>query len=178
MCTAHSNVPSFFLTAYQKVLYCQHCPEPLAAKGPPYRCVNGHEYWDPPKPVAVAILRVGPSVVLVQRAIAPKIGDWCLPGGYVQRGETFAAAAARELFEETGISIPIPNFMYLCEAAVLEAGVNLVFFVAIWPDSAPLPDFVHDHESFAVMTCSMTQLPENMAFPTHVDAIQKVAEIS
>lgn len=178
MCAPHSSVLPFFLPTAKGTLYCQHCAEPLTASGPPYKCINGHEYWDSPKPVAVAILRIGSSVVLVQRAIAPKIGDWCLPGGFVQRGETFAAAAARELFEETSISVPIANFMYLCEAAVHEAGVNLVFFVAFWPDGIPLPDFAVDHESFAVTVCPHTQLPENMAFPTHVEAIHRAAEFS
>ena len=177
MSAEHPALHEFLHIPPTQTMHCR-CGQPLSVNGPPFRCINGHEEWFSPKPVAVAILRVGPSVVLVQRAIAPKIGDWCLPGGFVQRGETFAAAAARELFEETGISIPIANFMYLCEAAVLEAGVNLVFFVAFWPDGVPLPDFVHDHESFAVTTCPITQLPENMAFPTHVDAIRQAAEIN
>lgn len=177
MSAEHPALHEFLHIPPTQTMHCR-CGQPLSVNGPPFRCINGHEEWFSPKPVAVAILRVGPTVVLVQRAIAPKIGDWCLPGGFVQRGETFAAAAARELFEETGISVPIANFMYLCEAAVLEAGVNLVFFVAYWPDNTPLPAFVHDHESFAVTTCSMTQLPENMAFPTHVEAIRKAAEIN
>lgn len=177
MSEMHPAIHQFLHLPAKITVHCR-CGEPLSVSGPPFRCINGHEEWFSPKPVAVAILRVGPTIVLVQRAIAPKIGDWCLPGGFVQRGETFVAAAARELFEETGISVPIPNFMYLCEAAVMEAGVNLVFFVAFWPDGVPLPPLEHDDESFAVMTCPVNALPEKMAFPTHVDAIRKAAEFS
>ena len=175
--SAEHSALSFLQPITRDIVHCR-CGQPLSVTGPPFRCINGHEEWFSPKPVAAVILRVGPSIVLVQRAIAPRIGDWCLPGGFVQRGETFAAAAARELFEETGISVPIANFMYLSEAAVLEAGVNLVFFVAFWPDGKPLPRIVHDNESFMVMTCPITLLPENMAFPTHVDAIRQAAEIN
>ncbi|MGW2844661.1 NUDIX domain-containing protein [Streptomyces sp. NPDC001274] len=42
-------------------------------------------------------------VLLIQRAHAPHAGQWALPGGHVDTGETSRDAAARELAEETGI---------------------------------------------------------------------------
>lgn len=43
-------------------------------------------------------------VLLVKRGKAPLLGYWSLPGGHVEGGETLAAAAAREVLEETGIA--------------------------------------------------------------------------
>lgn len=46
----------------------------------------------------------GNDVLLIKRGKAPRKGDWSLPGGRVEAGESFEAAALRELLEETGIT--------------------------------------------------------------------------
>ncbi len=45
----------------------------------------------------------GPEVLLVRRANPPQAGLWGFPGGKVEWGEGLAAAARRELLEETGV---------------------------------------------------------------------------
>lgn len=45
------------------------------------------------------------AVLLIKRRGEPFAGTWALPGGYVNEDEPLARAAARELHEETGISI-------------------------------------------------------------------------
>jgi len=41
--------------------------------------------------------------LLIQRGTAPRKGEWSIPGGRIEEGESEAQAALRELYEETGV---------------------------------------------------------------------------
>jgi 8-oxo-dGTP diphosphatase len=43
------------------------------------------------------------EVLLIQRGTPPRLGEWSIPGGRVEWGETTKTAALRELKEETGV---------------------------------------------------------------------------
>ena len=49
------------------------------------------------------VLDAGERVLLVRRGRAPSAGEWTLPGGRVEAGESPEAAVVRELREETAI---------------------------------------------------------------------------
>lgn len=65
-----------------------------------------HVVWQNPAPGAgVAVVDPDRGVLLTRRDIEPGIGEWALPGGYLEVEETPQVGAARELEEETGVRV-------------------------------------------------------------------------
>lgn len=57
-----------------------------------------------PIPATIAAVIRDGQVLLVRRANPPDQGRWAFPGGKIEMGERIEDAAARELFEETGVT--------------------------------------------------------------------------
>lgn len=79
------------------------------------------EYPDRPLLGVGAVIVRDDKVVLVRRAHQPRLGEWSIPGGLVELGETLRHAAEREALEETSL--------------VVEAGEMLEVFESITPDA-------------------------------------------
>lgn len=64
--------------------------------------------------VGAVVVRDG-AVLLVQRAGEPLKGQWTLPGGAVELGETLTEALQRELREETGLEVRVLDLIEVFE---------------------------------------------------------------
>jgi ADP-ribose pyrophosphatase YjhB (NUDIX family) len=71
-------------------MHCPHCNKEL------------HLYRNP-IPTVDIIIEIDGRIVLIERRNPPY--GWALPGGFVDYGESYEAAALREAFEETGLKI-------------------------------------------------------------------------
>ncbi len=93
--------------------HCSECGNPYANSDWPKKCNHcGHMMWKNPIPVATILQPMTDGerfgLLILERAIQPKLGEWSLPGGFMEdNGESSEEAAARELFEETGIKLDI-----------------------------------------------------------------------
>lgn len=60
-------------------------------------------YENPLPSVAAVAINESNEILLVKRKFEPGVGGWCLPGGFIEIGETPEEAVVRELYEESGV---------------------------------------------------------------------------
>jgi len=60
--------------------------------------------------------------LLVRRAREPALGEWTIPGGLLEVGETLAAGVAREIREETGLIVRVVELIEALERIFSASG--------------------------------------------------------
>ena len=69
-----------------------------------YNCLQcNFIHYENPKPTATLICPQDNKILLVKRALEPAKGQWGLPGGFIEMGESPFEGATRELNEETNL---------------------------------------------------------------------------
>ncbi|MBA3010530.1 MAG: NUDIX domain-containing protein [Proteobacteria bacterium] len=131
----------------------------------------GFIFYLDPKLVACTIAQTINGIVLQQRNKSPKRGQWVLPGGFVDRGETLEEAARREFFEETGLETAIKcllgNYSYPGEANIIIVYQSDIIGGTIRPC----------HESMSIGEFAPEKIPwDQLAFETTRKALERYME--
>ncbi len=155
--------------------HCSYCGHPFEANQAwPRLCAAcGNTSFVNPLPVSVVLLPVDDGLLAVRRKIEPQIGQLALPGGYINRGESWQQAGARELLEETGILIPPDDLRVFRVKSAPGYNTLIVFGLARCIRASDLPPFVPNEETQEI--CVLTASQE-LAFSTHTEALREYFE--
>jgi mutator protein MutT len=108
-----------------------------------------------------AVILDGDRVLLVKRGHAPLKGEWSLPGGSVELGETLELALAREVLEETGLHVaigPIVEVFDRIERAA-DGRVAYHFVIVDFACTATGGDLAHATDAEDARWVSIADLP-------------------
>jgi len=127
----------------------------------------GRIHYQNPIVVASVILERGGTVLLLRRARPPRAGTWVFPGGFVEMGETVAAAATRECIEETGVDPCLGPLLGVYDRP--GPGVVVIVYRATPGGGEPHPG----HEATELRWFPAHTLPwHDLAFDTTVAALR------
>jgi len=100
--------------------YCSSCGERVVFRVPPgdnrerYLCEHCDTiHYQNPRVIAGCLVTSGDRVLLCKRSIEPRSGKWTLPAGFLENGETTAAGAARETWEEARARVELAGLYTL-----------------------------------------------------------------
>jgi 8-oxo-dGTP pyrophosphatase MutT (NUDIX family) len=131
--------------------------------------------------VAVTLCMAGgvPSFVLTRRTdkMRRHAGQWALPGGRTDEGETPEQAARRELLEEVGLAVGPESVLGLLDDYATRSGF-VITPVVVWAGDDPI--FVADpHEVAEVHVLPLAQLerPDSPRFITIPESPRPVVQL-
>ena len=67
-----------------------------------------------------AVILIDGKIVLVKRQYEPLAGQWSLPGGTLELGETLQAGVARDMQEETGLIVEVGPVIEVFDRILLD----------------------------------------------------------
>ena len=85
------------------------------------------EYPDAPLVGVGAVVIVEDRVLLIKRGQEPLLGEWSIPGGAMEVGETIREAVVREVLEETGLAVGTSQLLGVFDRVVRDADGKLLY---------------------------------------------------
>jgi ADP-ribose pyrophosphatase YjhB (NUDIX family) len=138
--------------------YCSECAGSISrtmiiAEGRErYVCTAcGAIHYQNPRVIVCCVVHCSDSVLMCRRAIEPAQGQWNLPSGFLECGETLEEGAARETFEETGVSVD-PSALELYGVLNMTAIEQVAITFRVRIDSKPVLRVGPECEEVAFLT--------------------------
>ena len=127
--------------------------------------------YENPIPAATALVLSDQNQLLLgKRKNDPQKGHWCLPGGFIELGESMEQAALRELKEETGLDGTIVSFVdcFYQESKFYGSLIIFGYLIEIAGGELRADDDLEEVRFFA-----LDELPA-LAFESHQKLVEKL----
>lgn len=125
------------------------------------------QFIDPKVGSAVLALSDDNRVLLVKRNADPARGSWCLPGGFMEIGETPRATAIRECQEESGFEVDITGLIDVFYYENYRGSGVLIIYKGKIVSGASQPG----DDAEAVAFFGPHELPDNIVFQSNLEAL-------
>lgn len=135
-------------------LFCDRCQEAI--------------YENPLPATCLVVVDDQKRILLVKRSVPPKVGLWCLPGGFIEIGETPEIAALRELKEETSLDGRIDSLLGI---TISETNYNTNVLIIGYLVRNYMGDAIAGDDASAAAYFNIDALPE-IAFASHLRFIR------
>jgi 8-oxo-dGTP diphosphatase len=141
---------------------------------------DGRRHPDRPVVAVGAVILDNDRVLLVKRGQEPLKGAWSLPGGVVEIGETLDAALAREVLEETGLSVEVGDVVDVLDRVQIDADGRVEYHYVIidylcrpWTDR-----LAHGSDAEDVRWMKIADLAGHGVTAKAIAVVQKALELS
>jgi 8-oxo-dGTP diphosphatase len=128
--------------------------------------------------VGAVIVRNG-QVVLVKRRFEPLAGQWSLPGGRLELGETLEAGLTREMLEETGLEVEVGPVVDVFDRILLDPERKVRYhYVLIDYLCRPIGgSLTHGSDVAAAEYVDPSELPRYRLTPKATSVIEKALAV-
>lgn len=161
-----------------KDTFCSFCGTRYEGAGYPRSCKGcGITIWSNPIPVCVALVPVSKDgrtgLLAVRRGIEPGKGKLALVGGFLEDHESWQDGAAREVREETGVTVGTPEPFWYASSSPKPNRVLLFSTVPVI-DAKSIAPFVPNHETLERgLVFGPGGLDAVFAFSLHAEAARR-----
>jgi ADP-ribose pyrophosphatase YjhB (NUDIX family)/GNAT superfamily N-acetyltransferase len=129
----------------------------------------GFIFYRNPVPAVGVLVALDGKVVLVRRRYEPRAGCWALPAGFMELGESAEDAAIRECHEETGLLVRVDHLLGVYSYGEGQRTGLLIIYAA----TATGGELAAADDATEAGVFAPDALPAPMAFPTHLQAIDR-----
>ncbi|MDH4222550.1 MAG: NUDIX hydrolase [candidate division Zixibacteria bacterium] len=154
--------------------YCPRCSSELVKKTIDHNLrkvcpVCKFVLYRNPSPASGIIIEKEGEILLVRRKFNPYMGDWSLPAGFIEYGESPESCALRETKEETNLEVKLSSlFKVYSGSDDPRTRAILIVYLGKIVGGEPLPG----DDASEVKFFSKENIPSNIAFQSHRQALR------